>query len=186
MATTRPTKPAAKPKPASAPVRKPKARPAPAVDLSHVPERWRALPELRPRPWRLTSRDPQTGEVYVIDEAKGWNAQTRAWWDEVVGSQMAHEYLASDWNTLFMAAVIVDDFWWSGDPKLMSEIRAQLSQYGLSPLDRHRLKWESRKIAAAERNERAKPGREAAKAAHPASQPKKPDDPRRRHLQLAK
>jgi hypothetical protein len=75
-----------------------------------------------------------------------WHEQTRAWWRDVWSSPMAPEYDDSDRHGLFALAVLVDDFWRTGDSKLRKEIAAEIRQqrqcFGLTPIDRRRLQWE--------------------------------------------
>jgi hypothetical protein len=56
---------------------------------------------------------------------------------------MGPEYLESDVDRLFMAASLVDSFWWGGgiDRQLHGEIRLALAPFGTTPLDRRRLDW---------------------------------------------
>ena len=125
--------------------------------VEHVPERWRALPDARPRPF---------GDV------TSWHECTEQWWSEIVRSPMAAEFVAVDWHGLLRLAVLVDDYWHGGDPKLAAEIRQQQAAYGLTPVDRRRLQWEAAKGEAA--NRRRQP---------PPPAPSKRGDPRLRLVQ---
>lgn len=91
-----------------------------------------------------TLPNPQPGEWK-------WHRLTRAWWRKVWTSPMASEYLETDIDGLARLAILVDQFYKSGDPKLMSEIRLQEARFGLSPVDRSRLQWEVQKGEEAER-----------------------------------
>ena len=57
---------------------------------------------------------------------------------------MSPEYVESDIDRLYMAASLVDTYWWTGgiDAKLHGEIRLALAGFGTTPLDRRRLDWE--------------------------------------------
>lgn len=57
---------------------------------------------------------------------------------------MSPEYVEADIDRLYMAASLVDAYWWSGgtDTKLHGEIRLALAGFGTTPLDRRRLDWE--------------------------------------------
>ena len=60
---------------------------------------------------------------------------------------MTPEYIESDLDRLYMAAALMDAYWWGGgvDTKLHSELRLALAPFGTSPLDRRRLEWELEK-----------------------------------------
>lgn len=64
---------------------------------------------------------------------------------------MAGEYLPSDVDGLGRLAILVDEFYKTLDPKLMTEIRQQEARFGLSPVDRSRLQWEVAKGEEADR-----------------------------------
>ncbi len=87
-----------------------------------------------------------------------WHKETRAWWRAVWASPMAPEYDASDQHGLFLLAVLVDEFWLSPSTSLASEIRLQRQCFGLTPIDRRRLQWETdrgEEAAAATKRRRA-------------------------------
>jgi hypothetical protein len=81
----------------------------------------------------------------------GWHTLTRSWWQHVWKSPMAGEYLETDADGLGRLALLIDRFYWTNDPGLMSEIRLQEARFGLSPVDRARLQWEVAKGDEAER-----------------------------------
>ena len=91
---------------------------------------------------------PESPKVPVLPKhidrpsGKGWHRHTRRWWRHVWESPMAGEYLESDVDGLIRLAILIDQFNWTNDPKLMSEIRLQEARFGLSPVDRSRLQWE--------------------------------------------
>ena len=137
--------------------------------LDHVPERWRSLGEKRPRPWVFGYISKTDGWVEV-ERRDSWMPQTCDWWDEIVVSPMAHEFLATDWHGLFRLAVLVDDYWQSGDAKLVPEIRQAQAAFGLTPVDRRRLQWEAAKGERADAQRRS-----SAKPAAPPSSAKRSD-----------
>jgi hypothetical protein len=106
----------------------------------------------------------------------GWHPMVRDWWDSAWRSPMASEWLRSDMlGGLYDVAMLRDGFWSAETStervKLASEIRLQEVRFGLSPIDRSRLRWELEKgEQAAERTE----GRRQAKKPRPASEAKDP------------
>ena len=58
---------------------------------------------------------------------------------------MAGEWLPSDLHGLVLVARLVEDYWTAADAnvraKLATEIRLQRQCYGLTPIDRRRLQW---------------------------------------------
>jgi hypothetical protein len=77
---------------------------------------------------------------------------TASWWASIWASPMAGEWEESDRHGLFMLARLLDDFWTTDDAttraKLSTEVRLQGQRYGLSPIDRVRLRWEAPKHPA--------------------------------------
>lgn len=71
-----------------------------------------------------------------------WHPQVVAWWDDLWSSPMAGEYIDSDVHGLVMLAVLMHRYWTDPTPQLAAEIRLQRQGYGLSPVDRQRLRWE--------------------------------------------
>lgn len=69
-----------------------------------------------------------------------WHARTRAFWSRLWESEMAGEFVEADVESLYILAVLVDEFW-NGDRDKAAEIRLQSQRFGLSPLDRRRLDW---------------------------------------------
>ena len=47
---------------------------------------------------------------------------------------------------LLALAVLVDEFWTTGDPKLHAEVRQASREFGLSPLSRRQLQWEVKRV----------------------------------------
>lgn len=72
-------------------------------------------------------------------------AATASWWASIWASPMAPMWLPSDTHGLFMLADLMDSYWTASDPavkaKLSTEIRLQSQRFGLSPIDRVRLRW---------------------------------------------
>lgn len=89
-------------------------------------------------------------------DKRKWHRLTQAWWRSVWQSPMASEYLDTDTHGLARLAMVIDDYYQSGDVKLLSEIRLQEARFGLSPVDRSRLQWEVQKGEEAERRRRPK------------------------------
>ncbi|WP_190812729.1 phage terminase small subunit [Saccharopolyspora pogona] len=75
-----------------------------------------------------------------------WDARTVQFWLDLWASPMAAQYDDSDRHGLFMLADLVDSYWrvdWVRDKiALAAEIRLQGQRFGLSALDRQRLRWE--------------------------------------------
>jgi len=107
----------------------------------------------------------------------GWHVMTLAWWRDVWASPMAPEYDSSDRHGLFTLAMLINDFWQSGDPKLRKDLAAEIRQqrqcFGLTPIDRRRLQWEIERVDEAqdrgERRRSATPRKTAQPAADPRS-----------------
>ena len=79
-----------------------------------------------------------------------WHAMTTAWWRDVWASPMAPEYDESDRHGLFALAMLINDFWQCGEPKLRKDLAAEIRQqrqcFGLTPIDRRRLQWEIERV----------------------------------------
>ena len=91
---------------------------------------------------------------------RAWHPQTVEWWTDIWASPMAGEWEPSERHELFLLAVLVDQFWTEPTPKLAAEIRLQRQCFGLTTMDRWRLKWEINrgdKAAAKEKPRRARP-----------------------------
>ena len=73
------------------------------------------------------------------------SAATSSWWSDIWSSEMAGEWLPSDLHGLVLVARLVEDYWTAPDAnvraKLATEIRLQRQCYGLTPIDRRRLQW---------------------------------------------
>jgi hypothetical protein len=135
------------------------------ADLDHVPKQWRVLAAKRPRPWVHSVVTKEDGYV-VLDRIDVWHDCTRDWWAEIVASPMSKEFEAVDWHGLLRLALLVDNWWWSGDDRLLAEVAKEQQSYGLTPIDRQRLRWESAKgEQAQDRRRRSSEPAESAKAA---------------------
>lgn len=96
-----------------------------------------------------------------------WEDRTVAWWREVMKSPQATRYLDSDLGGLFLAFVLIDEFYKIASldrmtkgrlaqmGKLAGEIRQQIARYGLTPRDRLSLHWG---VAADEEDEAPRRG----------------------------
>lgn len=71
------------------------------------------------------------------------------WWENVWQSPMANEYLEPDIDGLGRVALLVDEFYKKPEGRagrdILGEIRLQEARFGLSPVDRARLRWEVQK-----------------------------------------
>lgn len=116
--------------------------PGPAPKPAHMRQRRNTSSTAR----RLSTELPEdfvAPELPDLDDRE-WLSQTRDWWNDVWSSPMAPEFIDghADIHGLYVLAVLVDDFWRTGDPKLAAEIRLQRTAFGLTPVDRRRLQWE--------------------------------------------
>jgi hypothetical protein len=112
----------------------------------------------------------------------GWHAMTTQWWVSVWRSPMASEYLDADMKGgLFQLAFLHQLFWETSDlgfaavnklPSLAAEIRLQEVRFGLSPIDRSRLRW------TIDQGEKAAESTENRRAAKETVPPRKGKDPR--------
>ncbi len=101
---------------------------------------------------RRKNAAPQTTTLRVVEVGDAPSVPfevhplTSAWWRDVWSSPMAAEWDESDKHGLFMLARLVDAFWTAESPTqakdLAGEIRLQSQRFGLSPVDRQRLRWE--------------------------------------------
>lgn len=87
---------------------------------------------------------------------KPWHPETLSYWAVVWASEMAGEYLDADVPGLVALMKLQDEFNY-GEMGLAAEIRLQRQCFGLTPIDRRRLQWETGKVEDAERR-RPKPG----------------------------
>lgn len=86
-------------------------------------------------------------------DGEAWEDRTVAWWRDVMRSPQATRYLDADLGGLYIAFVLIDEFYkiaaldrltkgrLAQMGKLASEIRQQIARYGLTPRDRLSLHW---------------------------------------------
>ena len=108
-------------------------------------------------------------------------ASTRAWWEAVWRSPMAHAYLDADALVLVRLAHMVDlASRGEANAALLSETRQLEDRLGLSPMARRRLEWD---VASPPGTEPASsPGnarRARLRAVDPSDVPNRPNPPRK-------
>lgn len=91
--------------------------------------------------------EPHDKEPAPID----WMEPTRQWWRIIWQSPMVGEWVDADVPDLLAIAVMVDEFWRSGDTKIHAEIRQASREFGLTPMSRRSLQWEVRKLEGPKR-----------------------------------
>ena len=79
-----------------------------------------------------------------------WHPETLAYWVVIWASEMAGEFLDADVPGLVALMKMQDRFNY-GDHSVAAEIRLQRQCFGLTPIDRRRLQWETGKVEDAER-----------------------------------
>lgn len=112
----------------------------------------------------LPSRPPMAGPdgAPLLNE---WHSMVIEWWESVWRSPMASEYLDADMKGgLYLLADLHQARWNATDShelvKLAAEIRLQEVRFGLSPVDRSRLRWTIEQgETAAERTESRRAGK---------------------------
>lgn len=77
-----------------------------------------------------------------------WRPTTVLWWDTIWASPMANEWVDADVPGLFALAILIDEFWISGDSKIHAEVRQASREFGLSPFSRRQLQWEIKRLEA--------------------------------------
>lgn len=106
-----------------------------------------------PAPKPTSRRSRTRGRVLsVVDEVAtpplpdtagvAWHPMTEAWWDDIWASPMAPEWAPSDRHGLYLLAMLVNAYWTAPTSQLAAEIRLQRQCFGLTPVDRQRLRWE--------------------------------------------
>ena len=95
-----------------------------------------------------TEEESQGNDVPDLPARKeGWRPEVVEWWQSVWRSPMAQEYLDADRKGgLFLLADLHQQRWESRDDAraltaIAAEIRLQEVRFGLSPIDRSRLRW---------------------------------------------
>ncbi len=156
------------PAPKLASQRQRKNRHATAATLEAMPARKSPLPDVRwssitclvagcPLPkWHHTRRKfEELEEEEMLDVAPHdfdpkpipWRPTTLLWWDTIWASPMAEEWVDADVPGLLALAILMDEFWISGDSKIHAEVRQASREFGLSPFSRRQLQWEIRRLA---------------------------------------
>jgi hypothetical protein len=108
-------------------------------------------------PTAEASQDNEVPELPARD-GEPWHPKALKWWESVWRSPMASEYLEADrTGGLYLLAELYHARWTQPENvvKIAAEIRQQEVRFGLSPIDRTRLRWEIDKgETAAERTEK--------------------------------
>ncbi len=97
----------------------------------------------------MTAEESAENEVPELPGRDGdWLPEVVAWWGSVWRSPMASEYLDADMKGGLYLLADLHQARWVGrnDPAVLravaAEIRLQEVRFGLSPIDRSRLRWE--------------------------------------------
>lgn len=86
--------------------------------------------------------DPHDKEPAALD----WLKPTKQWWDTIWASPMVAEWVDADVPDLLAIAVMVDEFWRSGDTRIHAEVRMASREFGLTPMSRRSLQWEIKRL----------------------------------------
>jgi hypothetical protein len=86
-----------------------------------------------------------------------WRPTTVLWWETIWASPMADEWVDADVPGLFALAILIDEFWISGDSKIHAEVRQASREFGLSPFSRRQLQWEIKRLETTKAPPAAKP-----------------------------
>jgi len=84
-----------------------------------------------------------------------WRPEAIAFWEEIWKSPMAPEYIAVDAHGLYLLMDLVHEYYklpsreLGKKKELANEIRLQRQCFGLTPIDRMRLQWETEKADSA-------------------------------------
>lgn len=84
-----------------------------------------------------------------------WHDATTLWWDTIWASPMVQEWVDADVPDLLAIAVMVDEFWRSGDTKIHAEVRMASREFGLTPMSRRSLQWEIKRLEEPKHREQA-------------------------------
>lgn len=114
--------------------------------------------------------------LFDRNDEQPWHPKVVDWWESIWTSPMSAEYLAADMKGgLYLLADLHQMRWTAttrtGLLEAAKEIRLQEVRFGLSPIDRSRLRWE---VARGEEAERKTKKARAPKK----KKPKPGDDPR--------
>jgi hypothetical protein len=92
-----------------------------------------------------------TYDEEIVD--RKWHPQTKAEWRAIWHSGVASQFDDADLAGLYKLVVLIDDYWHASGPaernKLSAEIRLQRLEFGLTPVARQRLAWETARADAA-------------------------------------
>lgn len=77
-----------------------------------------------------------------------WRPTTLLWWDVIWASPMAEEWVDADVPGLLALAILMDEFWVTGESKIHAEVRQAAREFGLSPFSRRQLQWEIKRLNA--------------------------------------
>ena len=106
--------------------------------------------------WQKAERDERdVAPVHEFDPCPlDWRPATHRWWDTIWASPIADEWVDADVPNLLALAVLVDEFWTTGDKAVHAEMRQAMREFGLSPLSRRQLQWEVKRLESAAKPER--------------------------------
>src|SRR3989304_8112318 len=109
----------------------------------------------------VLTKSPSMKKTPELPRRKGnrkWCPEAIAFWEEIWDSSMAEEFNKVDIQGLYLLMDLFDQYWRMpakeiGKKKeLANEIRLQRQCFGLTPLDRMRLQWETEKADKAKTN----------------------------------
>lgn len=144
---------------------------------SHLRQRRNKVAGAANLPSQEESLENEVPPLPLRADGENWHSMVVMWWDSVWKSPMASEYLDADLQGgLYLLADLHEARWRCDDPntlvKLAAEIRQQEVRFGLSPIDRSRLRWEI------DRGEGAEARVESRRKAKVPPQPEAGSDPR--------
>ena len=104
------------------------------------PAPMRILPKLLAEQPALPDFDVQVEvDGQMMSQRYVWPERTREWWQMWADSPLSAEFTATDWSELLDTALVHARVW-SGDLKMMAELRQRTAKYGATPEDRLRLR----------------------------------------------
>lgn len=119
--------------------------PGPPPKPAHLRQRRNKTPGEAQLPTEQSSLENTVPELPVRTD-RVWHPKVLEWWTSVWRSPMASEWLDADMRGgLYLLADLHQARWEADDPgtlvKVSAEIRLQEVRFGLSPIDRSRLRW---------------------------------------------
>lgn len=133
-------------------------------------------PEVRELPTPEEAARNKVPALHKRDDKIPWHDRVKEWWESIWKSPMASQWIDSDIKGGLRHLANLHQIVWTATSNsmmlaAMAEIRLQEVRFGLSPMDRTRLRWEVGKAdeAEAKANKRKDP---------PAAVPENRDDPR--------